>query len=344
MAFIGVDTGTGSARAGVFNARGVLLSSAKQDIAIYREPGDIVEQSSADIWQAVCASVRKALESGAIEPSSVAGIDFDATCSLVVLGKDRTPLSVSPSWDAERNIIVWMDHRAIDQADRINQTGAEVLRYVGGTISPEMQTPKLLWLAESMPGTFASAWQFMDLTHFLTWKSTGSITRSVCTVTCKWTYLAHERRWDPTYFKSVGIGSLADEGLARIGTEVVDAGTPLGNGLTAEVASDLGLPEGIAVGTGLIDAHAGGIGTVGATGSGDILTRVAYVFGTSACTMWTTSEPAFVGVWGPYYSAMAPGLWLNEGGQPAAGPQRSITSSVTIRRRLRLLPGRRNAG
>lgn len=320
VVFIGVDVGTGSARAGVFDPRGNMLGSAKQDIEIYREPGDIVEQSSADIWQAVCGSVRKAVENAGIDRSAVAGISFDATCSLVVLGQDGQPISVSPSGNVERNIIVWMDHRAVDQANRINQTGADVLRYVGGTISPEMQTPKLLWLAENMPDTFANAWQFMDLTDFLTWKSSGSIARSVCTVTCKWTYLAHERRWDPSYFKGIGLGSLAEEGFARIGTEIVDAGTPLGNGLTAEAASELGLPEGIAVGAGLIDAHAGGIGTVGATGSGNIQTRMAYVFGTSACTMSTTSEPAFVdGVWGPYYSAMAPGLWLNEGGQSAAG-------------------------
>ena len=51
-----------------------------------------------------------------------------------------------------------------------------------------------------------------------------------------------------------------------------------------------------------------------------VQTRMAYVFGTSACTMTTTERPAFVpGVWGPYFSAMVPGLWLNEGGQSAAG-------------------------
>jgi D-ribulokinase len=47
---------------------------------------------------------------------------------------------------------------------------------------------------------------------------------------------------------------------------------------------------------------------------------MAYVFGTSACTMTTTRAPKFVrGVWGPYFSAMTPGLWLCEGGQSAAG-------------------------
>jgi D-ribulokinase len=52
----------------------------------------------------------------------------------------------------------------------------------------------------------------------------------------------------------------------------------------------------------------------------DVCRRLAYIMGTSACIMATTSEPRFVpGVWGPYYSGMVPGFWLNEGGQSAAG-------------------------
>src|SRR5262249_16731217 len=47
---------------------------------------------------------------------------------------------------------------------------------------------------------------------------------------------------------------------------------------------------------------------------------LAYIMGTSACIMATTAAPSFVpGVWGPYYSGMVPGFWLNEGGQSAAG-------------------------
>lgn len=97
-----------------------------------------------------------------------------------------------------------------------------------------------------------------------------------------------------------------------------DVGQALGQGLTAIAAAELGLNSGTAVAAGLIDAHAGGIGTVG-IGAGP-KANLAYVFGTSSCTMTSTAEPAFVeGVWGPYYSAMVPGLWLNEGGQSAAG-------------------------
>lgn len=319
--FIGVDVGTGSARAGVFDPSGAMLASAKRDILIFREAGEIVEQSSADIWRAVCTCVREAVAQSQIDPASVAGIGFDATCSLVVLGEGGAPLSVGPSDDPERNIIVWMDHRATEQAQRINRTEHPVLDYVGGVISPEMETPKLLWLAENRPDTFARAWAFMDLTDFLSWKASDSLARSACTVSCKWTYLAHESRWDESYFRLIGLGALADEGFRRIGTEVVPPGTPLGSGLSAEAATELGLVPGTPVAAGLIDAHAGGLGTVGAQGGeGRLETRMAYVFGTSACTMSSTREPAFVpGVWGPYFSAMIPGLWLNEGGQSAAG-------------------------
>ncbi|MEI4488863.1 FGGY-family carbohydrate kinase [Frigidibacter sp. MR17.14] len=314
MKLIGIDVGTGSARAGVFDAHGRLLGSHAQEIALWKGPEGRVEQSSADIWRAVCAAVRGAVERSGSDPAEIAGIGFDATCSLVILGPGGALLPV----DGDRDIIVWMDHRATEQAERINALGHPVLDYVGGRISPEMETPKLLWLKENAPEIYGAAWQFMDLTDFLTWRATGDLARSVCTVTCKWTYLAHENRWDPNYFEKVGLGDLAAEGFERIGARVVAPGSALGQGLTAAAARELGLREGIAVGAGLIDAHAGGLATVGT--AGEPTADLAYVFGTSSCTMTSTRAPCFVpGVWGPYHSAMIPGLWLNEGGQSAAG-------------------------
>lgn len=159
-----------------------------------------------------------------------------------------------------------MDHRAIDQAERINADKHEVLKYVGGVISPEMQTPKLLWLKENCRETYEAAGHFFDLTDFLGWMATGSTARSSCTVTCKWTYLAHENRWDGAYFRAIGLGDLADEGFIRIGQDIVEPATALGTGLTEEAASQLGLVAGTAVAAGLIDAHAGGVGTVCAGG------------------------------------------------------------------------------
>jgi len=322
-AVIGVDVGTGSARAGVFDGAGRMLGQASRPIKAWYPKPDYVQQSTADIWAAVCASVREALgQSGAV---TVGGIGFDATCSLAVLDADGGPVSVSPDGAPEQNVIVWMDHRAGSEADRINAGGYEVLRYVGGRISLEMETPKLLWLKENRPEAWARAAHFFDLPDFLTWRATGSTARSLCSTVCKWTYLGHERRWDEAYFRGIGLADLADQGFEPIGTDIRPLGAVVG-ALSVAAAEELGLAAGIPVGTSAIDAHAGGIGVIGAA-IGDtrpdaaaLLHRLALVGGTSSCHMAVGAEARFVpGVWGPYYSAMVPGLWLNEGGQSATG-------------------------
>jgi D-ribulokinase len=322
-AFIGVDVGTGSVRAGVFTLRGQLLSNARRVIATWREPGDIVEQSSADIWAATVAAVRAAIAAAGVKPKSVGGIGFDATCSLVVLDPAGQSLPIGPSGDPARDVIVWMDHRAVEEAAEINRGGHDALRYVGGAISPEMQPPKLLWLARHAPRVFASAGHFFDLTDFLTFRATGSLARSACTVACKWLYLTRERRWPQDFFAGVGLEALGGPGFTRIGAEIVAPGTALGRGLAAEAAHAFGLPPGVPVGAGLIDAHAGALATLGAARGdefADPRRRLALVLGTSACCMAVSDEPHFIpGFWGPHYSALTPGQWLDEGGQSAFG-------------------------
>ncbi|TQS31670.1 hypothetical protein Golomagni_08043, partial [Golovinomyces magnicellulatus] len=97
----------------------------------------------------------------------------------------------------------------------------------------------------------------------------------------------------------------------------------------------LGLPQGIAVGSGVIDAYAGWIGTVGAKvdlGDDELnanaphndvsqaFTRLAAVAGTSTCHLAMSKNPVFVpGVWGPYRDVLLPEFWMAEGGQSATG-------------------------
>lgn len=243
---IGVDVGTGSARAGVFDRAGRLLGLGKHPVTMWTEPGEIVEQSGAQIWQAASAhAVRAAMTQAGVAPEAITGIGFDATCSLVVVDAAGQGWRSALWRSGAGNVMVWMDHRAQAEAEETNAGGHAVLQYVGGRISPEMETPKLLWLARHRPQAFAEAAQFFDLSDYLTWRASGSLARSSCTVTCKWTYLAHENRWDGNYFRAIGLGVLAEEGFARIGTEVVAPGTALG-GLTPQAAADLGLPEGVA--------------------------------------------------------------------------------------------------
>ena len=332
--FIGIDVGTGSTRAGVFDASGSMVGFGTHPIRMWQPEEDFAEQSSEDIWHSCREAIRTALSETGLSAEHVGGIGFDATCSLVALDGQDKPVTVSPSGDDTQNVIVWMDHRAIDCSERINELCHDVLKYVGGRISPEMQSPKLMWIKKHLPGSWRRAAHFWDLADFLTYRATGVDVRSLCTTVCKWTYQGHVQNmfsdsvgsWDRSYWSAIGLDDLVDEEFARIGRHVRPLGEAVGSGLTAQSAADLGLLPGTPVGVGMIDAHAGGIGVLGISVDGGVLSeeqfeqRLALIGGTSSCHMAVAREPFFVpGVWGPYYSAMIPGMWLTEGGQSATG-------------------------
>ncbi|MEN3257370.1 FGGY-family carbohydrate kinase [Sodalis endosymbiont of Spalangia cameroni] len=309
--YLGVDAGSASVRAGLFSSRGERLAFATRPISQFHDEGHCVEQSSDEIWTAVGEAVREAVTTSHIAPERIKGIGFDATCSLVMLGSAGEPLSVSASGDPQRNIVMWMDHRATREAEEINATEDRALQYVGGKVSVEMQLPKILWLKRHYPERYAQCARLLDLADFLVWKATGADIASVCTLTCKWNYLAHENQFSASLLSAMGLEDI----LARIPPVILPLGSAAGK-LSPQAARAFGLPEGIAVATGIIDAHAGGLALL----AGDPEGSLALIGGTSNCHMVVSREPCQVaGVWGPYWNAMLPEWWLNEGGQSAAG-------------------------
>ncbi|XP_018532865.1 FGGY carbohydrate kinase domain-containing protein isoform X1 [Lates calcarifer] len=326
VCYVGVDVGTASVRAALVTRDGLLRSTAEEPISIWEPQSDHYVQSSTEIWEKCCTVVKKVTQG--VERNQVRGIGFDATCSLVVLDQTFQPVPVSQDGDRQKNVVMWMDHRAAEQAARITNTGHKVLSRVGGVMSPEMQPPKLLWLKENLKEScWNKAAHFFDLPDFLSWKATGSLTRSLCTLVCKWTYCPPEG-WDASFWTSIGLEDLLENNFSKIGSVTCSPGSPLGGGLTQEAAVDLGLVPGTAVGASLIDAHAGGLGVIGADVKGfnlpcedqPITSRMAMICGTSTCHMAISEQPLFVpGVWGPCLSAMVPDMWLNEGGQSATG-------------------------
>jgi FGGY-family pentulose kinase/HAD superfamily hydrolase (TIGR01509 family) len=315
-----VDVGTGSARAGILDAGGRLAGRGEHPIVMNRPRPGHAEHDSEDVWRAVCRAVQGALAASRVDPADVAGISFDATCSLVVRDLAGAQLGVSTAGGERWDTIVWLDHRALAEADACTATGHAVLGHLGGVMSPEMQTPKLMWIRKNLPDVWSRAGFFFDLADFLTWKASGSNARSQCTLACKWTYLAHEEPgWRQDFFNTVGIGDM----LARGGLpeRASLAGTDLGP-LTPQAAAALGLTTGCRVGVGLVDAYAGTLGVL-AGFAGDPATvdrHLALIAGTSSCVMAMAPEPrSFAGVWGPYFGVTLPELWMCEGGQSATG-------------------------
>ncbi|TQB71853.1 hypothetical protein MPDQ_007227 [Monascus purpureus] len=318
--YIGIDVGTGSARACVID-----------------ETGDIVGLASENI------TVRRALRERNIPSSMIRGIGFDATCSLAVFSTDTDgPVSVTAStFDSDRNVILWLDHRAVKETEKINATGHKVLQYVGGKMSVEMEIPKIVWLKNNMPAAIFAKCKFYDLVDALTHLATGGETRSLCSLVCKQGYLPNgiegsEPGWQKDFLHEIGLQDFCDEDFRRLGGihgengRHLHAGEPVGN-LSEKAAAELGLPAGIPIGSGVIDAYAGWIGTVGSKIEGNPLaastdvreaffTRLAAVAGTSTCHLVMSPNPVFVpGVWGPYRDTILAGCWMAEGGQSATG-------------------------
>ena len=316
---LAVDVGTGSARAALFDPQGHRRARAIHPIRMERPAVDHAEHSSEDIWQAVCTAVRAACAEARTDSAEVAGVSFDATCSLVALDGDDRPASVSVTGDDRWNVIVWLDHRAAAEAAEATATQHRVLEHVGGVMSPEMEIPKLMWLKRQQPAQWRRYGRILDLADYLVWRASGIDARSECTLACKWTYLAHERPgWQADFLRKVGLADLKRR--ARLPDRARPIGHRIGT-LSESAAADLGLSTDCFVGIGMIDAHAGALGALGGELAGGRLdNRIAMIAGTSTCQMALSREPRFVpGVWGPYFGAVAPGLWLNEGGQSATG-------------------------
>ncbi|KAF9287362.1 hypothetical protein BGZ68_001918 [Mortierella alpina] len=341
--FLGVDVGSGSSRAGLISATGDLLAIHSTPFSTSRPAPDYFEQSSDEIWASICSSVKAALAIANIDRTRIKGIGFDATCSLVAYtaGPPETarPVSISPSsgfQDHSRNIIMWCDHRAKDQAIRITNTRHEILKNIGGTMSLEMELPKTLWLKDNMA---ADQWQtigrLFDLPDFLTWRATGDYFPSRCSVVCKWCYDAGpdggESGWPADFLRQIGLGEIADDdcqklcGVGNSGQRVHFAGEHIG-GLSERAAVELGLVSGIPVGGAVIDAYAGAIGTLGAKLNGiqptvnEASKRISLICGTSSCHLIMSNKPIMVpGVWGPFHGVMLPDMWVGEGGQSSTG-------------------------
>jgi len=79
-----------------------------------------------------------------------------------------------------------------------------------------MEIPKILWLKNHMAPELFSRCQFFDLPDFLTYRATGDNTRSVCSVTCKCSYVP-DKGWQPDYFENIGLPEVVQNAFSQMG-------------------------------------------------------------------------------------------------------------------------------
>ena len=122
----------------------------------------------------------------------------------------------------DRNVILWLDHRPVEETEKINATGHKLLKYVGGKMSIEMEIPKALWLKNNMPEELWDKCKFYDLADALTHLATGNETRSFCSTVCKQGYVpvgvdGSVKGWQEDFYEEIGLGDLTKDNFKRMG-------------------------------------------------------------------------------------------------------------------------------
>jgi ribulose kinase len=303
--FLGIDGGTESLRAFVFDLAGRRLASAATPYPTVFGSGARAEQDPEDWWSAIASAVREAVAQAGVPRSQIKAMCLATTCcSVVALDEQTLPL---------RPAIIWMDVRAGAEADAVLATGDPALRVNGGgagPVSAEWMIPKALWLARHEPQIFERAHTIAEYQDFLTLRLTGRRVASLDNASIRWHYSSRHGGWPTSLVRTLGLESLRDKWPA----EVVAPGVPIGI-LTPAAAAHLDLPPSVVVVQGGADALIGMIG-LGVARPG----QLALITGSSHLQFGVSSEPVHQrGLWGAYADAVYPDRYILEGGQTSTG-------------------------
>jgi L-ribulokinase len=327
---VGVDYGTLSGRAVVVRVGdGAELGSAVHEYehAVLDRalpsgsdlPPDWALQVPADYVAVLGTAVPAAVAAAGIDPADVIGIGTDFTaCTVLPTLADGTPLSELPDLADRPHAYVklWKHHAAQSHADRINALAHErkepwIARY-GGRLSSEWELAKALQVLEEDPEVYARTEHWVEAADWIVWQLCGRYLRNACATGYKAVY-------QDDHYPSEDYLAALNPGFADFVTAKVEA--PIGRlgdlagPLTAEAAELTGLPAGIAVCVGNVDAHV----TAPAANAVEPGQMVA-IMGTSTCHVMNGTELAEVdGMCGVVDGGIVDGLYGYEAGQSGVG-------------------------
>lgn len=328
---VGIDFGTLSARAVVVRAE----DGAEMGAAVHEYAHAVMERTLAssgaelppqwalqdphDYVEALQRAVPAAVATAGIRPDEIVGVatDFTASTPLPVLA-DGTPLCALPELADRPHAYakLWKHHAAQRQADRINALAAErgepwLARY-GGKISSEWEFAKALQVLEEDPEVYERMDRWVEAADWIVWQLCGRETRNACTAGYKGIY--QEGAYPSADYLRALDERFADFAQTKLTAELSPLGGRAGD-LTEQAAAWTGLPSGIAVAVGNVDAHVTAPAAQAVEPG-----RMLIVMGTSNCHVVNGTAPAEVpGMCGVVDGGIAPGLWGFEAGQTGVG-------------------------
>ena len=327
---IGVDFGTLSGRALVVRVSdgaeaGTALAEFPHGVIDRELPGggelppDWALQVPADYLDVLRRVVPEALRSAGVDAADVIGVGTDFTaCTVLPVLADGTPLCEIPEYRNRRHAYVklWKHHAAQPQADRINamarERGESWLPRYGGAISSEWEFAKALQLLEEDPELYHRMDHWAEAADWIIWQLTGSYVRNACTAGYKGIY--QDGRYPGTGFLTALNPYFANFAETKLAAPIGHLGDAAGT-LSAQAAAWTGLPAGIAVAIGNVDAHVTAPAAQ-AVRPGHMLA----IMGTSTCHVMNAKVLSEVpGMCGVVDGGIVRGLYGYEAGQSGVG-------------------------
>lgn len=300
---LGIDAGTESVRAAIFDLAGNPLIFHAQDYKVYFPNPGWAEQDPNEWWTALMGAVRGALAESGVDPSEIIGISADCTsCTMVYMDRNLQPL---------RRAIIWMDVRAAAQARAIGESGHPALKYNGwGNVSAEWFPCKTLWIKQNEPETYRQTHRALEYIDWVNYRLTGEVTHSINNVSIRWYYDAPNGGWQHDFFARIGLEDVGE----KLAPRVLRLGEVVG-GLRADVAAELGLKAGTPVAEGGADAFIAMLG-LNVVKPG----RMAFITGSSHLQLGLSAQEFHAkGIFGAYPDGLLPGMSVVEGGQVSTG-------------------------
>lgn len=269
---IGVDVGTTSIKAVLYDEHAKILGQASRYSRLFRDSTGMAELDPEQLVQDVVAVIRDAVNSVPNAADHVAAVSFSsANQSVLLLDQDHQTIS---------RVITWADTRAADVADRLRQSLAAESLYTrtGTPIHPMSPLIKLMWLQEAHPDVMAQTKYVADIKSYLFYRFFGCFRVDISVASGTGMFNINQRHWDADAIKRAGVK------IDQL-PEIVN-GTAQEKGLRPEMAKAMGLNPATPFVYGAFDGAMANLG-VGALHSNTI----AITIGTSAAVRVVTDHP-----------------------------------------------------
>jgi xylulokinase len=245
---IGVDVGTQSAKATLFDIGGACLAEATAPLPLHRRGPDEVDQDPEDFVRATTETIAECVAKAGCAPGEVAGVG--------VSGQMAGVLGIAPDGRAVTPYDSWLDSRCRPEVEQLAQRLGDELVKLTGCPPMVSHAPKILWWRRARPEVYGAVAKWVMPNTFIACRLCGL---SADEAYVDWTHLhfsgladAEKACWSAELTAQIGVEATR---LPRVVAPTECVGV-----LTSDAARACGLLAGTPVAAGLGDTAAGALG------------------------------------------------------------------------------------